>query len=323
MPKRYHSTWVCHPAAMTDVIAYDLPQSSRVRRVRSRVVRWKNGGVRAAGGGESRLAGLRRYTWWAAPGSAALILVVVVGGWLRHASLPAWLVVASTGALATTVVASVVLLSRRLATPPVRSHHGVDHQRADIETGDRDPRSLSRERAVAVSPANDAGATEKSTSEDAAVRAQQANDRAVIDRVAASTGWLVVGGAGAAVLAGVQLSRHEYGLWAVAPAILVSIAAAFAPPRRARWIVVAATAMALVPGTWVALATGSDRVAYVAVFPAGVVLFAAWVTLGPLWAWDVAGELERARELAAELAVKDERLRFAADLHDSRATTYR
>jgi two-component system sensor histidine kinase DesK len=38
--------------------------------------------------------------------------------------------------------------------------------------------------------------------------------------------------------------------------------------------------------------------------------------LGTLWAWDLADRLNQARGMAAELAVKDERLRFAADLHD-------
>ncbi|MGH3242887.1 MAG: sensor histidine kinase, partial [Spirillospora sp.] len=51
-------------------------------------------------------------------------------------------------------------------------------------------------------------------------------------------------------------------------------------------------------------------------FPAGMVAFTAWTMLGMLWAWDVAARLNQARGMAAELAVKDERLRFAADLHD-------
>jgi two-component system sensor histidine kinase DesK len=45
-------------------------------------------------------------------------------------------------------------------------------------------------------------------------------------------------------------------------------------------------------------------------------VFTVWMMLGPMWAWDVAGRLDRARRLEAELAVKDERLRFAGDLHD-------
>lgn len=56
--------------------------------------------------------------------------------------------------------------------------------------------------------------------------------------------------------------------------------------------------------------------AYAALFPPGLVAFTVWVTLGPLWAWDTALRLDEARRLEAELAVREERLRFAADLHD-------
>ncbi|MFC0528663.1 sensor histidine kinase [Phytohabitans kaempferiae] len=129
-------------------------------------------------------------------------------------------------------------------------------------------------------------------------------------------GWLAAAAAGSAVAGALQLGSGEYGRWAVAPAITVAVAATFRPARGQRWLLGGATAAAAVPGTVVALLAGDGGPLYAALFPAGLVLFTGWTTLGPLWAWDVAGRLHEARRLAAELAVKDERLRFAADLHD-------
>ncbi|WP_207892816.1 sensor histidine kinase [Micromonospora sp. MW-13] len=130
------------------------------------------------------------------------------------------------------------------------------------------------------------------------------------------TGWLFGAGTGAAVLGAIQLAYGEYGLWAVAPAMVVAIGAAFLSARGQRALVAGAVAAAPVPGTLVCLRSGEGDLLYAAAFPLGLLLFTAWTTLGPLWAWDVAGQLHQARRLAAELAVKDERLRFAADLHD-------
>lgn len=134
--------------------------------------------------------------------------------------------------------------------------------------------------------------------------------------VRAPLGWLLVAGAAAVVLAALPLARHNYGLWAVAPAVTVAIGTSYLPAR-SRWVFVAgATVLALVPGGAVSLAADDGELAYAAVFPAGIVAFTAWTVLGPLWAWRIAGQLDRARRLEAELAVKDERLRFASDLHD-------
>ncbi|MDO0937429.1 histidine kinase [Streptomyces sp. DG2A-72] len=129
-------------------------------------------------------------------------------------------------------------------------------------------------------------------------------------------GWLVVAGAAALVLAVLPLTRREYGVWAVAPAVTVAIAATYLVPRHRRQLIAGAVVLALLPGGVLSLVSGDGELAYAALFPAGLVAFTVWVTLGPLWAWDIAGRLDRARRLEAELAVKDERLRFAADLHD-------
>jgi two-component system sensor histidine kinase DesK len=127
--------------------------------------------------------------------------------------------------------------------------------------------------------------------------------------------WLIAGSASAVVLGAILLAVRNYGLWSFAPATMVSITATFLPTRHRRWLIVGAAGSAATLGGVVGLVSG-DGLVYAAAFPAGLVAFIAWVTLGMLWSWDVAERLNEARRLSAELAVKDERLRFAADLHD-------
>ncbi|WP_328492321.1 histidine kinase [Streptomyces sp. NBC_00414] len=129
-------------------------------------------------------------------------------------------------------------------------------------------------------------------------------------------GWLVTAGAAGAVLATCALAVRNYGLWAVAPATVVAIVATYLSPDGRRPLIAGAVLFALLPGAVVSLAAGDGELAHATLFPAGLVAFTAWVMLGPLWAWDTARRLDEARRLEGELAVKDERLRFAADLHD-------
>ncbi|BBC32219.1 hypothetical protein SGFS_035130 [Streptomyces graminofaciens] len=129
-------------------------------------------------------------------------------------------------------------------------------------------------------------------------------------------GWLVATIAATTVLAALPLARRDYGLWAVAPAVTVAICATYLPPSRRRHLLIGAALLATLPGAAVSLTTGDGELPYATLFPAGLLLFTVWMVLGPLWAWNLAGRLDRARRLEAELAVKDERLRFAADLHD-------
>lgn len=129
-------------------------------------------------------------------------------------------------------------------------------------------------------------------------------------------GWSLAACAATLVLAVLPLARRDYGLWAVAPAVTVAIGATYLRARTRWWLIGGATVLALLPGGAVSLAEGDGELAYAALFPAGLVAFTVWMVLGPLWAWHIAGRLDRARRLEAELAVKDERLRFAADLHD-------
>ncbi|UPZ27268.1 histidine kinase [Streptomyces sp. LRE541] len=113
-----------------------------------------------------------------------------------------------------------------------------------------------------------------------------------------------------------SLAVRNYGLWAVAPATVVAIVATYLAPRARRTLILGSVLLALLPGAVVSLAAEDGEVVYAALFPAGLVAFTVWVMLGPLWAWDTARRLDEARRLEAELAVRDERLKFAANLHD-------
>jgi two-component system, NarL family, sensor histidine kinase DesK len=132
-------------------------------------------------------------------------------------------------------------------------------------------------------------------------------------------GWVLAGSGGAAVLGGILLLLADDGVWSVAPVTMVAVVATFLPPRR-RWLLVAVAAAAVaVLGGIAALASGSEGGSGwlgAMLLPPALLAITAATLLGILWGWEVAARLERARRLSAELAVADERLRFAADLHD-------
>jgi two-component system, NarL family, sensor histidine kinase DesK len=208
------------------------------------------------------LASFRRYTWWSLTGTTAFVLVVLLGRRILTAALPVWAAVACLVALAVTTVASVVLLSRRLAGVPT-------------DAADAQPDHL-------------------------------------------PVAWLLAGSGGAAVLGGILLLLGNNGVWSVAPVTMVAVVATFLPSRR-RWLLVAVAAAAVaVLGGIAALASGSEGGGWLEamLLPPALLAITAATLLGILWGWEVAARLERARRLSAELAVADERLRFAADLHD-------
>jgi two-component system sensor histidine kinase DesK len=133
---------------------------------------------------------------------------------------------------------------------------------------------------------------------------------------APSAGWLVTAGCATAVAAAVPLALGEFGLWSIAPAATISVLVMFLPARRA-WSVLG-VALVVLPavGLLTALATDEPRLGHAAWMPALMVVAFGPAMLGMLHGWQVAARLDDARRLAGELAVADERLRFAADLHD-------
>ncbi|MFI7054203.1 sensor histidine kinase [Streptosporangium canum] len=232
------------------------------------------------------LSGFRRYTWWSLAGSITVSLVLLVRPWAMDEGAAPWVRGVTGLALAVLVVAVVVLLGRRLPRLP-----GDAQDRAGI--------SGAHERAGA------SGVQDRADASGARERAG-----------GAPVGWLAAGGLAAAVLGAVPLALRDDGLWAMAPAVMVSITATFLRPAHRRTLIAGAVVVAAALGGSVALASGDTEWLLAGAFPAGMVASVAWMALGMLWAWDVADRLDQARRLAAELAVKDERLRFAADLHD-------
>ena len=100
--------------------------------------------------------------------------------------------------------------------------------------------------------------------------------------------------------------------WSLLPAAVIAHVAAITR-RETRWVLVlGGTAVTVLAGV---LFGARDLVGTVIVpIVASLVLVSA--ILAQLWIWDVVLRLEQARETARALAVAEERLRFAADLHD-------
>ncbi|GAA2724760.1 sensor histidine kinase [Actinocorallia aurantiaca] len=137
-----------------------------------------------------------------------------------------------------------------------------------------------------------------------------------VQAVRPPVGWLAAGCAAAGVLGAIAPVIHGQRLWSLAPAMMVSVAATFLPPPKRRMLVAAAVVAAAVLGGVVGFVSGGAQWPSAVAEPVGLVAFTSWTTLGMLWGWDVAERLNAAGRLAAELAVKEERLRFASDLHD-------
>ena len=131
-----------------------------------------------------------------------------------------------------------------------------------------------------------------------------------------SAAWLATACCAGLVAAAVPLALGSFGIWPIAPAATISVLVTFLPARRA-WLTLG-TALLVLPavGLVVALAMGEPNVAHAAWMPALMVLAFGPAMVGMLHAWQVAARLDDARRLAGQLAVADERLRFAADLHD-------
>ncbi|MDU0289181.1 sensor histidine kinase [Saccharothrix longispora] len=100
--------------------------------------------------------------------------------------------------------------------------------------------------------------------------------------------------------------------WAMLPGLVIAHVAATLPART-RWpVVVLAGVVTVVAG---AVLGGEDRTPAV-VLAVVMIVTLVFADLAQLWVWDLAQQLEQARRTAEALAVAEERLRFAADLHD-------
>ena len=133
---------------------------------------------------------------------------------------------------------------------------------------------------------------------------------------APSAGWLVTAGCAALVAGAVPLTVGNFGIWSIAPAATISVLVMFLPIRRAWQALGLALLVLPAIGLVTALATGEPNVAHAVWMPALMVVAFGPAMLGMVRAWQVTARLDDARRLAGQLAVADERLRFAADLHD-------
>ncbi|MEU4743820.1 histidine kinase [Actinosynnema sp. NPDC023658] len=101
-------------------------------------------------------------------------------------------------------------------------------------------------------------------------------------------------------------------VWALLPALVIAHVGAILPARR-RWPAVAAMSVLVIATGGV---VGGDEawpsMTMAAVMIAGLVL----ADLAQLWIWQLVVQQDAGRRTAEALAVAEERLRFAADLHD-------
>jgi len=132
--------------------------------------------------------------------------------------------------------------------------------------------------------------------------------------------WLFALLAPAAAVWAIGLFRPEVGFLAALPLWMSACAIAPLVPRRQLWtVLVVGLVIAIAHPVITTVALGNP------VSPAA--LNNAWVAIvyglllpimifSGLWWWDIVVTLDRHRSSAAELAVAEERLRFASDLHD-------
>lgn len=128
--------------------------------------------------------------------------------------------------------------------------------------------------------------------------------------------WTAVGGIGSVVVAAAWMLGGDPFLWAFAPAMVASLALA-SLPRRHRHLA-AALVVILLPaaGAGLGATLGVDEAGATVITAVMVTGFAITLTLATIWSWRIVVQLNDARQTAATLAVANERLRFAADLHD-------
>ena len=128
--------------------------------------------------------------------------------------------------------------------------------------------------------------------------------------------WATVGCVGAVVIGALWVRAGEAWLWSFAPAAVVSLLVAGLSPARRRVAVPGVILAAAGVGVAVGALRGGQPVEGFALSGAMWMGFWLFATLASIWTWRVVVQLDEARRTAAGLAVANERLRFAADLHD-------
>lgn len=123
----------------------------------------------------------------------------------------------------------------------------------------------------------------------------------------------------AGALGAMAYTMHKDGsgpLWSMVVSGLAGVHVS-AAPYRLRWpLAIGMTLLVAVVGT-VASSPAEPLLGLVrGLVIALVVAVIMVVVLASVWFWDIVLELDRAQTVSAELAVANERLRFAADLHD-------
>ncbi|XVS66854.1 sensor histidine kinase [Actinosynnema sp. CA-299493] len=101
-------------------------------------------------------------------------------------------------------------------------------------------------------------------------------------------------------------------VWATLPALVVAHVGAILPAR-SRWPVVTLMAVLSVA---VGGLFGGDEAGAAMLLAGFMALALVFADLAQLWIWDMALRQEQSRKTAEALAIAEERLRFAADLHD-------
>ncbi|WP_461640706.1 sensor histidine kinase [Leucobacter sp. BZR 635] len=133
-------------------------------------------------------------------------------------------------------------------------------------------------------------------------------------------GWTIALFAPAVISWGIAFVIPEGSFFAAVQLWFSGVLFALVASRRLRWwLILLALVLTLIPILVSGMA--GDRVELGERHPATVLitiysLVLPIMLISSLWFWRVVARLDEARSLAAELAVTQERLRFAADLHD-------
>ncbi|CAO1653906.1 sensor histidine kinase [Salinibacterium sp. NYA9b] len=132
--------------------------------------------------------------------------------------------------------------------------------------------------------------------------------------------WLIALLAPAIAVWVIGLFRPEVGFLSAVPLWMAVCVVAPLFPRRQLWTLLAVGLAASIAHPVLATMIFGNPISPAAIADAWLVLFYGillpLMVLSALWWWDIVVTLDRLRSSAAELAVTEERLRFASDLHD-------